>query len=184
MGILAEEREPDGATYTPSLRPSAHQRECGAGSGSERRALDASALGPSRALAPEVKPRRRARHSPFRAPKEQKGSGPSTSRSPRKFRFRWRWVTPRRGRSRGATAPGSPLRGRHLHRTQTTTVQWITSFSGLAFHGGAQPSRSLRPPEPPGPRAVVAARVKSGVMMAWSREVVNETMEVGPDKNL
>ena len=47
--------------------------------------------------------------------------------------------------SRFATASRGPLRGRHLHRTKTAIVQWITSFSGPLDHGGTQPSRSRSP---------------------------------------
>jgi len=65
---------------------------------------------------------------------------------------------PASGPPRCVTAPGDPLRGRHLHRTQPITVQWTTSFSGPTCHGGTQPSRSRQPPKPRGPRANPIAR--------------------------
>src|SRR6266850_3887061 len=74
----------------------------------------------------------------------------------------------------GVTAAGDPLRGRHLHRTQPITVQWITSFSGLHCHGGTQPSRSLQPPEPRGPRADPAARVNMTEKYWVARRGVNK----------
>src|SRR6266850_4388589 len=55
----------------------------------------------------------------------------------------------------GVTAPKDPLRGRHLHRTQPITVQWITSFSGHL------PRRDPTLPIPSAARAFGTARGSS-----------------------
>src|SRR5262245_57380595 len=49
------------------------------------------------------------------------------------------------------------LRGRHLHRTTTGTVQWITSFSGLTVTEGPNPPDPGDQPEPSGSRAFRAS---------------------------
>ena len=74
-------------------------------------------------------------------PGKDKGSGSESSRSPEAFGVGDAGL-PRPGAPAGVTTPKGPLRGRHLHRTQPTTVQWITSSSGLP---------SMEAPRPPGP---------------------------------
>ena len=81
---------------------------------------------------------------------------------------------PASGLPRRVTAPGGPLRGRHLHRTQPFTVQWTTSFSGPNCHGGTQPSQSRRQPGPSGPRASSVARASLRKILMGPRAPVNE----------
>src|SRR2546428_4000522 len=81
---------------------------------------------------------------------------------------------PASGLPRRVTAPGGPLRGRHLHRTQPFTVQWITSFSGRNCHRGTQPSQSRRQPGPSGPRASSVARASLEEILLGPRATVNE----------
>ena len=88
--------------------------------------------------------------------------------------------SPRTGAVPGCvTAPGDPLRGRHLHRAQTITVQWITSSSGLPSSEGPNPPGPAGRPSPRD-RAHVNARVNVRGSLRGAARDVNRVLGADP----
>src|SRR5262249_12966772 len=71
--------------------------------------------------------------------------------------------------------PQGPLRGRHLHRTQAFTVQWITSFSGLPSAEGPNPPGALGRPSLER-RARSGRAMKRAAILRGTRRDVNPTL--------